>query len=356
MWASVERPDLVRGLVLVGPFVRDIPLGLPAKLALRVGLRKPWGPAVWNAYYAKVYPGRPPADLPAHLARIGESLRRPGHWRAFVATTRTSHAPAEARLGDVRASTLVVMGERDADFPDLAAEAHLIADRLRGRVVIVPDAGHYPRRSTRDRHTAGRRVPGRGDRACLERGSREVVVAEAARVADEVGYDRLTLAAVATRLGVAVPSLYKHVDGLGELRRDLTVLALRELGVALASAVERHGVDGLRAVADAYRGYARSHPGRYASTLRAVDPHDHDADEASRDLLRTVFSMLARYGLSGDDAIDATRSLRAALHGFVSLEAVGGFGMPRDVDRSFARLVQILDTAFLEWRPERRSS
>ncbi|MGZ8601231.1 MAG: WHG domain-containing protein [Actinomycetota bacterium] len=185
--------------------------------------------------------------------------------------------------------------------------------------------------------------------------SREVVVAEAAQVADEVGYDRLTLAAVAARLGVAVPSLYKHVDGLGELRRDLTVLALRELGVAVGSAVERRGDDGLRTIADAYRGYARSHPGRYPATLRAVDPHDHDADEASRALLRTVFSVLARYGLSGDDAIDATRALRAALHGFVTLEAVGGFGLPRDVDRSFARLVRILDTAFRDWCPERRS-
>ena len=186
--------------------------------------------------------------------------------------------------------------------------------------------------------------------------SREVVVVEAARVADEVGYDRLTLATVATRLGVAVPSLYQHVDGLGDLRRDLTVLALGELGVALASAVGRRDVDELRALADAYREYAQSHPGRYAATLRAVDPHDHDADEASGAVLQTVFSMLAGYGLSGDDAIDAARSLRAALHGFVSLEAVGGFGMPRDVDRSFARLVQILDTAFLDWRPERRSS
>lgn len=186
--------------------------------------------------------------------------------------------------------------------------------------------------------------------------SREVVVVEAARVADEVGYDRLTLATVASRLGVAVPSLYKHVDGLGDLRRDLTVLALGELGVALASAVGRRDDDELRALADAYREYAQSHPGRYAATLRAVDPDDHDADEVSRAVLQTVFSMLAGYGLSGDDAIDAARSLRAALHGFVSLEAVGGFGMPRDVDRSFARLVQILDTAFLDWRPERRSS
>ena len=59
------------------------------------------------------------------------------------------------------------------------------------------------------------------------------------------------------------------------------------------------------------------------------------------------------YELSDDEAIDATRALRAALHGFVTLEAVGGFGLPRDVDRSFARLVQILDTAFRNWSPER---
>ncbi|MGZ8597464.1 MAG: alpha/beta fold hydrolase [Actinomycetota bacterium] len=144
VWATVERPELVRGLVLVGPFVRDIPLGLGPKLALRVGLRKPWGPAVWNAYYAKVYPGRPPADLSEHQARIRESLRRPGHWRAFVATTHTSHAPAEVRLADVHAPTLVVMGERDADFPDPGAEARLIADRTDARIVIVPEAGHYP--------------------------------------------------------------------------------------------------------------------------------------------------------------------------------------------------------------------
>ncbi len=143
-WAAAEAPEQVSGVVLVGPFVRNPPIGLLPRLAFRLALLRPWGPAAWSAYYAKLYPSRPPADLPDHRARIRESLRRPGHWRAFKATTRTSHARVEARLGEVHAPTLVVMGERDPDFTDPAGEARLVADRLGGEVLMVPGAGHYP--------------------------------------------------------------------------------------------------------------------------------------------------------------------------------------------------------------------
>ena len=87
-------------------------------------------------------------------------------------------------------------------------------------------------------------------------------MAEAARIADEVGYERLTLAEVARRFGVAVPSLYKHVAGLGAMHREVSVLAITELGEALAPAAGVGGGEGLRAMAEAYRAYARSHPGR----------------------------------------------------------------------------------------------
>lgn len=143
-WAAAEAPHLVAGLVLVGPFVRNAPVGFAARLAFRLALLRPWGPAAWNKYYAKLYPGRPPADLAEHRARIRESLRRPGHWRAFAKTTHTSHDPVEARLGQIRAPTLVVMGERDPDFPDPGAEARFIAERLDAEVSVVPGAGHYP--------------------------------------------------------------------------------------------------------------------------------------------------------------------------------------------------------------------
>jgi AcrR family transcriptional regulator len=184
------------------------------------------------------------------------------------------------------------------------------------------------------------------------------VVAAAAALADEVGWAQLTLAGLAGRLGVRLPSLYKHIDSLDGLRRDIAVLALGELGAALgAAAVGRGGGDALRGVAAAYRRYAAEHPGRYAATVRAPVPDDAEHTAVADGVLRTVLAVLAGYRLAGDDAVDATRALRAALHGFVALERGGGFGMPADVDRSYARLVDGLDGMLGRWAaPDAASS
>ena len=180
--------------------------------------------------------------------------------------------------------------------------------------------------------------------------SRERVVEEAAAVADEVGFDRLSLAAVADRLGGRLPSLYKHIDSLEGLRHDVTVRALRELADAVTPAVAgRAGEAALHALARAYRDFGHRHPGRYAATVRAPARGDEQHDAAADTVLRVVLAVLAGYGLAGDDAIDAARALRGGLHGFVTLEAAGGFGLPRDVDRSFDRLVGALHEALTNW-------
>ncbi len=180
--------------------------------------------------------------------------------------------------------------------------------------------------------------------------SHDVVVREAADLADAVGWEQLSLAAVAARFGVRLPSLYKHVAGLDGLRRDVAVLATRDLGAALsAAAVGRAGGDAVRALAGAYRTFAREHPGRYAASVRAPTAGDVEHQAAADAVLRVVLAVLAGYGLAGDDAVDATRALRAGLHGFVTLEAGGGFGLPRDVDRSYRRMVDGLDAALSRW-------
>ena len=144
VWAAAERPDLVAGVALIGPFVRDTPVPAVTRWAFRAAMGGPWAPRVWRAYLPKLYPGRRPDDFDQHLSAIAESMRRPGHAKAFAATTRTSHAPAAERIGEVRAPALVVMGERDPDFPDPADEGRWVAERLHGELVLVPGAGHYP--------------------------------------------------------------------------------------------------------------------------------------------------------------------------------------------------------------------
>jgi pimeloyl-ACP methyl ester carboxylesterase len=141
--AAANRPELVSGLVLVGPFVRNGG-GALQRLMLRAMLAPSWAAAMWKFYLPKLYAGERPSDFDDYRDRVIASLRRPGYAKAFSLTTRLSHDPAEARLTDVTTPTLLLMGSRDPDFKDPRAEADWIAGRLRATVVMVEEAGHYP--------------------------------------------------------------------------------------------------------------------------------------------------------------------------------------------------------------------
>lgn len=182
------------------------------------------------------------------------------------------------------------------------------------------------------------------------------VVAAAEQIADEVGLSHLTLAALAARLGVRQPSLYKHIDGTAGLRRSISIRAKVELGDVLGrAAIGRSRDEAIEAMSRAYRNWALEHPGRYQAAQRAPEPGDEDDEIASAAVVRICTDVLAGYDLRGDDAIDAVRAFRSALHGFVTLETGGAFGLPVDIDRSFDRLVSGLGTAFARW-PEQTTS
>lgn len=180
--------------------------------------------------------------------------------------------------------------------------------------------------------------------------SADVVVAEAAILVDTEGPGALTLAAIAKRFGVAVPSLYKHVDGLDDLHARLAVIAARDLAATLRrAATGRSGSAATASVASAYRTYARQHPGCYGYLLRAR-PDDADHAAASQEVLDVLHALFAGYGIMGGSAVvDAARFVRSTLHGYVALENAGGFAMPRSVDRSFERLVDAIDVALAHW-------
>lgn len=141
---AARRPELVTGLALLGPFVRNGSVNPFALALLRIATLPPLLAATWNAYLPSLYAGTKPADFEEHRAAIIAGIRAPGHARAVSRTTRTSHAPAEAALADVTAPVIVIMGAQDPDFPDPHAEADWIADRTNGTVVMLTDSAHYP--------------------------------------------------------------------------------------------------------------------------------------------------------------------------------------------------------------------
>ncbi|MEU4159102.1 WHG domain-containing protein [Actinoplanes sp. NPDC026670] len=171
------------------------------------------------------------------------------------------------------------------------------------------------------------------------------VIEAGAALADEVGFEKLTMGLLAERLGVRTPSLYKHVDSIEALRRGITLQAMRDFRDAVARvAVGRAGPGAVRAFADAYRRWAVAHPGRYSSVVRAPDAGDEDEEHRrlSNEVMQIMYDVLAGFELRGTHAVDAARVLRSSLHGFATVEAAGGFGLPRDVDRSYRFLIDTI--------------
>lgn len=175
------------------------------------------------------------------------------------------------------------------------------------------------------------------------------IIATAVEVADENGIESLNLRDVAARLGVRSPSLYHHVNGLKALRREVALYVANQLRDYLFDAIQSHkSRAALFALANAYREFAKKHPGSLAAMFPAPQPGEDDELYAALASVVTIFlDILAEDDIQGDTAIHAIRNLRSYLHGFVDLELRGGFGMPQNIEESFQNGLDIIINGLL---------
>ncbi|MFJ9003755.1 TetR/AcrR family transcriptional regulator [Streptomyces canus] len=171
------------------------------------------------------------------------------------------------------------------------------------------------------------REPGRTAVAADRLTPRARQIATAAReLLEESGPTALTLRALADRLGIKAPSLYKHFPDKQAVEVELIAQMLEESAEALESA-EQRAPGSLPALAEAYRTYALAHPHLYClSTERPLPRPALPAgleDRAAMPLMRAC-----------DGDLDLARSVWAFAHGMVILEIHGRF--PDDADLSAA--------------------
>jgi AcrR family transcriptional regulator len=173
----------------------------------------------------------------------------------------------------------------------------------------------------------------------------ERIVAAAAEIVDESGYDTLTLARIGERLGVRPPSLYKHVESLADVQHRLATRAMTELGEWIRDAMlGLSGREALAGLARVTRGYVAAHPGRYAATIGATfTGPDDPLLAASTRVIEAIAAVLRGYGLREQEMVHAIRTIRCALHGYAVLAATGGFQWSGDPEESFDWMVAFID-------------
>ena len=171
------------------------------------------------------------------------------------------------------------------------------------------------------------------------------VVSSAAELADKTGIGSVSLAALAERLGVKAPALYKHVDGIDDLRRRIATLAMTELGDAVRDALQgKSGADAIRALFTAVQSYIAEHPGRYDATTGAeFQGQDDPLFVAATRVIGSILAVLSGYGIPPAELDHAIRMLRCTIHGFAMLQAADGFQWSNDRGESIAWMIRFVD-------------
>ncbi|MFE6287182.1 TetR/AcrR family transcriptional regulator [Streptomyces sp. NPDC057877] len=178
----------------------------------------------------------------------------------------------------------------------------------------------------------------------------ELLTRAGAELADEVGFDQVTVSALARRFDVKVASLYSHLRNSQELKTRIALLALEEMADRAAEALAgRAGRDALTAFAHVYRDYAREHPGRYTAARLRLDPETAAASAGVRHAQMSR-AILRGYDLTEPDQTHAVRLLGSVFHGYVSLEASGGFSHSEPgSEESWDRILDALDALLRNW-------
>lgn len=144
LWAAHDAPGRVRGVVLLGPIVRNGQQSWLARAALKLGFAGPWCVWLWTAYWNSLFPTHKPLDQAQVRAALTRNLHEPGRMTALWTMVNLSKDVTESLLSLSQVPALVIMGTRDPDFPDAVAEARWLASQLKANCLVVDGAGHYP--------------------------------------------------------------------------------------------------------------------------------------------------------------------------------------------------------------------
>jgi AcrR family transcriptional regulator len=168
-----------------------------------------------------------------------------------------------------------------------------------------------------------------------DRTSLDEIVQAGRDILESASVARLTMQAVADRVGVRAPSLYKRVRSRDDLVRLIAEATVRDLGERLEAVGA--GADPRRNLAElarTIRAFAHAHPAGY----QLIFSPDPGIPRPSIDSLARATAPVMRVAadLAGEQhVLEAARTFTAWANGFISMELAGAFKLGGDIDGAF---------------------
>ena len=155
------------------------------------------------------------------------------------------------------------------------------------------------------------------------RTTNDEVVAAAREVLESAGPAGLTMQAVAARVGVRAPSLYKRFADRDALLTAVVAATVEDLGRRLDAAED------LTALAAVYRAFAHERPEAFRLVFTPYAEQEA-LQRSAEPVLRAARDLVGE-----EDALEAARLFTAWATGFLHMELAGAFRLGGDVDEAF---------------------
>lgn len=173
--------------------------------------------------------------------------------------------------------------------------------------------------------------------------NKELIIKKAAGLANEIGFENITLKLIAEEFGIQTPSLYNHIKSLDDLKKRLMLYGWKELEEKLLLAVVGvSGYDALRAMCYAFYEYATTNPGVFNAMLWYNKFQDEETQDATKQLFVVLFKIMGTLNIQGETINHLIRTFRGFLEGYALLVNNGAFGNPASIKASFELSVEVL--------------
>lgn len=170
-----------------------------------------------------------------------------------------------------------------------------------------------------------------------------IIIKKAAEMANEIGLEKVTLKLLANQLNIKPPSLYNHIKGLDDLRKEVMIYGWKQLEErVIEAAVCVTGYDALEAMGRTFYKYATENPGIFNAMLWYNKFQSDETQDATKRFFSVIYKIFSTLNISQKNCDHLIRTYRAFLEGYALLVNNKAFGHPLSIEDSFEISLQVL--------------